>query len=622
MYRKLKAAIIVCAIFSMLTVAAQAESIYEVQYSTNQGGEDDCYPSPFVGSNVTIEGVVTCILQGSYPDFFLQNPDSTTWNGIYIYDIAVDPAIGDYVSLTAQVTEYFGLTEIQDISDFQIVSHNNALPETLLISTEDLAGGCNIHGESYESVIVRVQNAMVTSDAGYGAHWIYDGSGDSCKIDDELYKYGDDQPEIAIGSYYDIVGIVMWNYDEYKINPRFADDVRPAGGANPPVVLHSYPVDREHLLVQFNMEVEETSAEETDNYSISDGISVTAAERNNSDYSQVTLTTSTQTDGDEYTLTVMDVESMEGEVMEDPHISNFWGGYTPIAVIQQPISSENDSSRLCGDYVTVKAVVTSDTIDFSRYYFYMQDESYIYYNGIKSFNSFFQDPQRGDTVVVTGIVTEYFMETELDHLVKYDVIGHGDELDPRVTNTEDLTQGSPRAEWYEGVLVNCNGPVTVTQLPDEFGNWKVRSSDYEDTIYVYRFGPEYDPQLDDILSLSGVFSYSFDEYKIIPRDDDISPFIDVGDENGIIPIDFRLVQNYPNPFNASTGIEYQIPEKSEVNLSVYNVMGQIIKSYSEGTKKPGRHVLNISMADYPSGIYFYRLDAGKHSDVKKMVLLK
>jgi hypothetical protein len=89
-----------------------------------------------------------------------------------------------------------------------------------------------------------------------------------------------------------------------------------------------------------------------------------------------------------------------------------------------------------------------------------------------------------------------------------------------------------------------------------------------------------------------------------------------------IPKRFALYQNYPNPFNPSTTIEFKIPERTNVKLIVYDILGREIEILIDKELEPGKYRVNFSAGDLPSGIYFYRLEAGKFINVKRMVLVK
>jgi hypothetical protein len=80
--------------------------------------------------------------------------------------------------------------------------------------------------------------------------------------------------------------------------------------------------------------------------------------------------------------------------------------------------------------------------------------------------------------------------------------------------------------------------------------------------------------------------------------------------------------SYPNPFNAVTTISYSLPEPGQVTMSIYNLLGQRVATVFEGTREAGEHTISWDARDFPSGVYFARLEAGEHSENIKMVLLK
>ena len=88
------------------------------------------------------------------------------------------------------------------------------------------------------------------------------------------------------------------------------------------------------------------------------------------------------------------------------------------------------------------------------------------------------------------------------------------------------------------------------------------------------------------------------------------------------PVKFELSQNYPNPFNPTTKINFSIPQNSEVTLTVFNVLGQKVKTLVQGFMEAGKHTINFDASGFNSGIYLYKLEAGNFSEVRKMTLLK
>lgn len=92
--------------------------------------------------------------------------------------------------------------------------------------------------------------------------------------------------------------------------------------------------------------------------------------------------------------------------------------------------------------------------------------------------------------------------------------------------------------------------------------------------------------------------------------------------NSEIPKNYSLSQNFPNPFNPVTNIAFSIPEESNVNLTVYDVLGREIKVLINEKLKPGNYQVDWNAQVYTSGMYFYRLQTDKFTDTKKMVLVK
>src|ERR1035437_1867006 len=94
------------------------------------------------------------------------------------------------------------------------------------------------------------------------------------------------------------------------------------------------------------------------------------------------------------------------------------------------------------------------------------------------------------------------------------------------------------------------------------------------------------------------------------------------DQTEEIPSKYELNQNYPNPWNPSTNIKYSIPKASRVSIRVYDILGNEIKTLVNEEKPASTYELTLNAANLPSGVYFYRIQAGSFVETKKMVLLK
>ena len=102
----------------------------------------------------------------------------------------------------------------------------------------------------------------------------------------------------------------------------------------------------------------------------------------------------------------------------------------------------------------------------------------------------------------------------------------------------------------------------------------------------------------------------------------VNKFIVGVKETGEVPLTYALYQNYPNPFNPVTTIKYSIPNSERVVLKVYNILGQEVATLVDEEQRAGVYEFKFDASNLSSGVYFYRLQAGKFIDVKKMILVK
>ena len=127
-----------------------------------------------------------------------------------------------------------------------------------------------------------------------------------------------------------------------------------------------------------------------------------------------------------------------------------------------------------------------------------------------------------------------------------------------------------------------------------------------------------------------VFSVLFE-----PVDDELLPhlsFESLGTileiiEGDAIPKVFHLYQNYPNPFNPITSLRYELPEDGLVNITIYDMMGRIVKtlvnsSQTAGNKSVQWNATNDRNEPVSAGLYLYTIQAGDFRQTRKMVLLK
>jgi hypothetical protein len=199
-----------------------ATTIYEIQYTTVAGS--GTYPSLLSGQIVTTSGIVTAVNYANGHGYVLSMPEGGAWKGLLIYENTNSPVIGDLVQVTGIVYEYGGLTEIKNLTAYQVLSSGNTLPPATQVNTA-LAGT-----EAYEGVLVQVQNANVTEALNSYNEWsVSDGSGD-CTIDDNFTDPTSLGYTIAPGLQFSYLrGIGFYSYGLYRISPRNPLDLELGG---------------------------------------------------------------------------------------------------------------------------------------------------------------------------------------------------------------------------------------------------------------------------------------------------------------------------------------------------------------------------------------------------------
>ena len=101
-----------------------------------------------------------------------------------------------------------------------------------------------------------------------------------------------------------------------------------------------------------------------------------------------------------------------------------------------------------------------------------------------------------------------------------------------------------------------------------------------------------------------------------------SPFLGVENQISAIPTKYELAQNYPNPFNPTTKINFALPKNGFATLKVYDVLGRQVALLMSEVKQAGYYSIDFDASKLSSGIYFYKLESGTFTDVKRMVLVK
>lgn len=183
---------------------------YDIQFTAGPGDA-----SPYAGQIVNTAGIVTAVVNsGGDVGYFIQS-GSGAWTGVYVDDATNAPSRGDSVEITGTVEEFFGFTRVTGISAYTVATTGNPEPAAWGVATIE------VNYEDYEGVLVQATSAECTDPAaGFGQWKIYDGTTDTCLVDDIIYSFTP-----VLGNTYDVTGPVWYSFSEFKILPRDAADI-------------------------------------------------------------------------------------------------------------------------------------------------------------------------------------------------------------------------------------------------------------------------------------------------------------------------------------------------------------------------------------------------------------
>ena len=288
------------------------------------------------------------------------------------------------------------------------------------------------------------------------------------------------------------------------------------------------------------------------------------------------------------------------------------GSVTDISDIHTNIGTYDGQLKTIEGVITIGAGILRD----DRTSCYIQDESG---RGLNLYaTSLYADLTRGTKVKLVGEVDAYFTTVEVKDF-SYTVVSTGNTLPD--ANSVDVV-GANSAD-HEGTLTTVTG--TFAELQDYSTSKNMILVTGTDSAIVkvwpttgidpssYTIGENY--------AITGVGSQYYDDYQLL-----VGYASDIIETNGIcddcIPTEFGLDKAYPNPFNPSTTIEFSLMEASDMTISVYNIAGQRVDVLMSGYAEPGVYRQVWNAANFTSGVYFIRLEAGTNIATQKVVLIK
>jgi hypothetical protein len=237
-------------------------------------------------------------------------------------------------------------------------------------------------------------------------------------------------------------------------------------------------------------------------------------------------------------------------------------------------------------------------------------------NGDKGYDEFDEAPKMVSDELQGAVITW----TQNDYDVFASRIFNNGALPVELTTlTSTIEHGSVNLVWHTSTEVN------------NYGFDVERKSEAEDWLkigFVIGNGNSNSPKnysFEDENPPSGKIQYRLKQIDF----DGKYKYSDVVEVNIDAPTLFALKQNYPNPFNPTTTIKYSIPASlnsskggANVKLSVYDVLGRAVVRLVDEEKLPGNYEVKFDGSNIPSGVYFYRIQAGSFSQTKKLILIK
>ena len=496
-----------------------------------------------IGSTATIRAIVTSPNYGTdYTSYYIQ--DATAGINLYASGSNISPplslSLGDSIEVTGVTATYANFMEIVITSetDYTIISTNNTLPESQLVTISQLLAD----PESYEHELIRINGISITAYGQAGA-WptsgsdnltISDDGGSSTlvmRIDSDTEIIGNPEPVAP----FDLLGIAGQYNDDYQILPRYYSDFM--AGTVPPVITNivitpSSPIETDDVTVTATISDADGSITSAVLAYNSGGGSVDISMSTTGSDNQYTAVIPAQSTGTTVTFSITAVDNASNSTTSaglSYLVISTGGQITAIHDIQYTTNSSGDSP-LDGQTVNISGIVTAEFWgSSSNRYFYVQDAEGPW-NGIVCFEyggwdtfdftssaGIVHSVAEGDSVTVTGTVDEYYNLTEIVDVTE--VIIHGPAINmisPAVVTAGQIMTGGSDAEAYEGCLVKVDN-VSVDNPDLDNGEWSVTdgtNSVRVDDIWDYYYFPVSGQVLAEV---TGVMTYTYSNTKLEPR---------------------------------------------------------------------------------------------------------
>lgn len=225
-----------------------------------------------------------------------------------------------------------------------------------------------------------------------------------------------------------------------------------------------------------------------------------------------------------------------------------------------------------------------------------------------------------------GIVIERDGNLELENCIIYgNTTGSTNSTNTQISSSGifNISNSDIEGGWtgYGNIDVNPlfvgNSPLILQDGSPciDMGDMTTANNDFEDPDNL---GFPLPPALGTLRNDMG--AYGGNQYKSMPYM--ITLITGIGDEYGTLQNKSGLNQNYPNPFSQKTTISYYISKLATTSLKVYDISGREVKTLVNKHQLTGSYKIEFDASSLPGGVYFYKVNSGKFSDIKKLILIK
>jgi len=434
------------------------------------------------------------------------------------------------------------------------------------------------------------------------------------------------------------------------------------GDVTPPRVVSATLTSTTKLVIVFSEALNSSTAQNKNNYSISNGVSVSSAVLSGT---QVTLTTSAHIPG-AYTVTVINVTDLAGNIINPLYktanyisaIDNVRPYFTRLTMTSStsitvnfsekldPVKAKNRNNYSINYNRTIYSVVLlpdSMSVKLNTSY-HMQNKDYTL--------TISNITDRAGNIISPNPKLVIYRRSSSGNTSRIQTpieIAVSNNWDPNYLpgNTID-GQGinEPSSRWLSNVIMpdtiifDMGNIFSIDSLRISFYQW---NSDrlFKYSLYGLKDSSNWEPIVVDIWSDSSEWTeIEFDSTQarfvklVLLESNQSEPAsiweIELFGPAGVtginneteIPNSYTLSQNYPNPFNPTTKISYTLPEKSKVSLKIFDVLGAEVVELVNREQESGEYHVDFNANSLPSGVYLYRLETKSFVETKKMILLK